>query len=87
VRARTASTVPVQIRELNSCSHSSTTSRRLIRLRTDNVTTAACSLGPNAVAATSAGSRPVRLAPQPRQRTLWHRCSVTRTAITGSSST
>ena len=30
-------TVPVLIRELNSCSQSSTTSRRLMRLRTDSV--------------------------------------------------
>ena len=53
----------------NSCSQSSTTSRRLMRLRTESVTTAACNRGPNALSATSAGSWPARPAPQPGQRT------------------
>ena len=40
-RHRIASTVPVLIREPNSCSQSSTTSRREMRLRTDSAATAA----------------------------------------------
>ena len=48
------------MRAPNSSSHSSTRSRRETRLRTDNVATAACRRGPNALPATSAGSSPVR---------------------------
>ena len=62
-------------------------SRRLIRLRTDSVTTTAYNLGPNALEATSVGNAPVWRLPQSGQRTRWQRCSVTRTDITGSSST
>jgi hypothetical protein len=64
--------VPVEIRDANNCSHNSTTSRREIRLRTDSVTIAACNRDPNALTAICAGSTPVTVAAQPRQRTRWH---------------
>jgi hypothetical protein len=54
--------------DANSCSHSSTTSRREMRLRT----IAACNRGPNALAAISAGSTAVTVTAQPGQRTRWH---------------
>ena len=60
--------MPVLIRARNNCSHSSTTSRRETRLRTDRVTTAAWNRGPNALPATSAGSVARCLAPQSGQR-------------------
>jgi hypothetical protein len=44
-------------------------------------------LSPNALAAVALGRRPVCLTPQPGQTTRWAWCSLTRTAITGSSST
>jgi hypothetical protein len=68
-RCRIASTLPVEMRAENSCSPHSTTSRRETRLRADSVTIAACNLGPNALAATSAGSTPVSREPQSGQRT------------------
>lgn len=79
--------MPVLIRQLKSCSHSSTVSRREMRLRTASVTTAACNRGPNALAATSAGSGAVWRLPHAGQATRWRRCSTIRTDITGSSST
>ena len=62
-------------------------SRREIRLRAVSVTTAACSLGPNAEAATSSGSAAVVFRLQSGQRSLWVRCSLYTTAIGGSSAT
>jgi hypothetical protein len=48
VRWQIASTAPVESRIPNSSPASSVMSRREIRLRAVNVTTAACRLGPNA---------------------------------------
>ena len=62
-------------------------SRREIRLRAVSVTTAACSLGPNAEAATAAGNPAAVLCLQHGQRKRWLRCSLTRTVIGGSSAT
>jgi len=68
-RCQIASTVPVLILAPNSCSHSSTTSRRETRLRTDSTATAAWKRGPNALAATVAGSDARSRLPQPGQQT------------------
>jgi hypothetical protein len=66
---------------------SSVVSRRETRFRTASVTTAACSLGPNAERDTPAGSSALVWAAQAGQHTRCSRCSLTRTAIGGSSAT
>ena len=70
--------MPAHRRTPKSSSPSSTTSRRLTRLRTDSTATAAWKRGPNALLATSAGSRARVRSPQPGQRTRGQRCSITR---------
>jgi hypothetical protein len=75
-RWQIASTVPTDSPIENSSLASSDMSRREIRLRAVSVTTAACSLGPNAEAATAAGSAAAVFRLQPGQASLWVRCSV-----------
>src|SRR5215207_4924791 len=60
------------MRAPKSCSQSSTLSRRETRFLSASVATAACRRGPNALWASSAGSSPVRSAPQPGQRARTH---------------
>jgi len=67
-RWQIASTVPTARPIPNSSRASSVMSRRETRLRAVSVTTAACSLGPNADRDTSAGSRAAVLARQRGQR-------------------
>jgi hypothetical protein len=62
-------------------------SRRETRLRAVSVTTAACNIGPNAYAATSAGSFAAVLRLQHGQRSRCVRCSLTRTLVGGNSAT
>ncbi len=81
------STLPALIRAPNSSSHSSTVSRRETRFLTASVATAACNRGPNALAATAAGSSPLRSTPHSGQHARMHWCSVTLAASRGSSST
>jgi hypothetical protein len=66
---------------------SSVVSRRETRLRPASVTMAACSRGPNADRGTSGGSSARVEVAQSGQQTARSRCSVTRTAIGGSSAT
>jgi hypothetical protein len=86
VRRTIASTVPVESSTPNSSRASSVVSRRETRLRTASVTTAACSLGPNAQR-DAAGASAVVTVSHSGQQTWCSRCSVTRTAIGGSSAT
>ncbi len=86
-RCTIVSTEPVASSTPNSSRASSVVSRRETRLRTVSVTTAACNLGPNADRDTPAGSSARVSAAQPGQRSRCRRCSVTVTAIGGSSAT
>ena len=86
-RARIASTVPLASLAPNSSPISSTVSRRETRLRIASVATAASMRGPKAPAGTSAGSSARIASPQSGQRRRCRRCSVTSTAISGSSVT
>jgi hypothetical protein len=81
-----ASTEPVESSTPNSSRASSVVSRRETRLRTASVTTAACSRGPNAHRDAARDSAVVSVA-HAGQQTLCSRCSVTLTAIGGSSAT
>ena len=81
-----ASTVPVETSTPNSSRASSVASRRDTRLRTASVTTAAWSRGPNAHRDPGAGAAAVTAA-HAGQQTRCSRCSVTLTAIGGSSAT
>src|SRR5205823_5962102 len=78
-----ASTDPVANSTPNSSRASSVVSRRETRLRTASVTTAACSLGPNADRGTSVGSSARVWVAQPGQHTACSRCSATLTATAG----
>ncbi|MGE5636282.1 MAG: hypothetical protein ACM3UV_04990 [Nocardioidaceae bacterium] len=64
--------MPALSRAPNSCSQHSTTSRRETRLRTDSTATAAWKRGPNALAATAAGTSARERLPQSEQRTRGH---------------
>jgi hypothetical protein len=81
------SIAPLESATPNSSRASSVVSRRETRFLTASVTTAACSRGPNADRGTSRGSSArVRVA-HAGQQTPCSRCSVTRTAVGGSSAT
>jgi hypothetical protein len=77
--------VPALIRAPKSSSTSSTTSRRLTRLRAESTATAACKRAPNALPATCRGSSARLISPQPGHRTRCARCSTTTVEMTGSS--
>ncbi len=86
-RSMIASIEPLESSRANSSSISSTLSRRETRLRTASVATAACKPGPKAERGTPAGSSARVWAAQAGQRSRCRRCSVTVTAIGGSSQT
>lgn len=86
-RWQIASTVPTDISTPKRSSPSSDMSRREIRLRAHIVTTAACRRTPNAEAPIPSNSAAAVLARQRGQRNRWLRCSVTSTAVGGSSAT
>ena len=87
VRWQSASTAPTEIGQPKRSAQSAATSRRLIRFLTESAATAACNRQPNAPRGTSTGSSARVSRPQAGQASRCRRCSLTMTAIGGSSQT
>ena len=87
VRCTIASTEPVESSTPNSSRASSVVSRRDTRCLTASVTTVACNRGPNTDRGSSRGSSARVAVAHSGQQTPCSRCSLTRTAIAGSSAT